>query len=254
MPFKKSDDGKQLVLSENGLPIFVGSDGSESPYDVDVKAKQIAELTAKKVNLAKEVEELKAKYAILSEIEDLAAYVEEHKKNAETIASMDEKDREKEASVQKRIDDARKSAVEPVAKERDKLRAELEAATANLSKAVIGNAFGQSKYAAEKLVNVALARQLFEGSFYVKDGKAIGRDADGNDLYGANGVATFDEALDRLVKESPFKDNILKAAFGGSGGNGNETKLTNSSGKLSYEDAAKLSPAEYAKARKEGRI
>lgn len=253
MPFKKSDDGKQLVLAENGMPIFIGSDGSEKPFDVDARIKQIAELTDKANKRGKEIDDLKAKYALLAEIDDLAAYVDEYKRNAEIVASLKDKEREKEENVQKRITEAIKGAVAPVALERDKLKAELETANKGLNKAVIGDSFFRSKYVAEKLVNSALAQQLFEGSFYVKDGKPVGRDANGNDIYGADGVAGFDEALSKLVEASPFKDNILKSSSGGSGSNNGGNSGANK-GKITPVEAAKLSAEEFAKARKDGRI
>ena len=252
MPFKKDDAG-QLVTDDKGMPIFIGPDGAEKPYDVDARTKQIAELTEKSAKRGKELDELKAKYAALADIEDMAAYIEEHKKNAEIVATMHDKDRQTEESTLKRIQEATKSAVAPVAQERDKLKADLEEANRSLNKAVIGDAFFRSKYAAEKLTNVALAQQLFAGHFYVKDGRAVGKDADGNDMYGSEGsLATFDEALSRLVESSPFKDNILKSSPGGSGGNNGGGG--SSGGRLSPQEAERLSNAEYAKARAEGRI
>ena len=93
-----------------------------------------------------------------------------------------------------------------------------------------------------------MATQLFEGNFYVKDGRAVGKRADGN-------IANFDEALSILVDESAFKDNILKSTSGGSGGNDAKSILSGSGkGKLTYEEAARLSPKDYAQARKDGKI
>ena len=252
MPFKLNDDGT-LAQAENGLPIYVGPDGSERPYDVDQKAKQIAELTEKSSKRGKELETLSSRYAALAEIEDISAFLDEHKKNAETVASLADKDRETESNVQKRISEALKAAVTPVAAERDKLKADLAAATESLNKSVIGSAFASSKFVAEKLVNPALAQQLFAGNFQVKDGRPVGRDQDGNDIFGADGVATFDEALHKLVEASPFRDNILKPAPGGAG-TSSHTAATYGGGKMSPDQAGRLSPEDYAKARKEGRI
>ncbi len=219
MPFKMKEDGT-IFQDEKGFPVYIGVDGSEHPYDVDSKAKQIAELTEKASKRGKEIEAMTAKYAPFSDIEDIAAFLEEHKKNAETVASLADKDRENEANVQKRISEAVKAAVNPVSAERDKLKAENEALAKNLNVAVIGNAFANSVYAAEKLVNPALAQQLFAGRFVVRDGKPIGLGDDGTELYGANGIATFDEALCKMVETSPFRENIMKPAPGGSGSNG----------------------------------
>ena len=216
MPFKKNDDGS-LVMAESGHPIFVGPDGSEKPYDPDQKAKQIAELTEKAGKRGKEIEAAQAKLSLLGDVEDIEAFVSQSRANAETVASLADKERDTEAAVQKRINEAVKAAVTPVATERDALKGELSKTTDGLHRAVIGNAFLNSQYAAEKLKNPALAERLFAGSFAVKDGKPIGRDAEGNEIYGAEGVATFDEALHKLVSSSQFKDDLLKSPAGGSG-------------------------------------
>ncbi len=76
MPFKKDDKGN-LAMNENGFPIYVGPDGSEKPYDVDAKVKQIAELTEKASKRGVELEKLNARYGAMADIEDIAAYIEE---------------------------------------------------------------------------------------------------------------------------------------------------------------------------------
>lgn len=252
MPFKKTEDGQGIFIDDKGFPVYVGPDGSEKPYDVDARVKQIAELTEKASKRGQEIEELKKRLEVWKDIEDGAAFIEQAKKDAATVAAMADKDKETEASVQKRISEAVKAAVDPAIAERDRLANELAIVSGNLDKAIIGNAFGRSRYAAENLVSPALAQRLFEASFYVKDGKPVGRDADGNDIYGSEGVASFDEALCKLVEKSPFKENIVKAAPGGSGANNVDTQRT--AGMLTPEQAGKLSPEAYAKARKEGKI
>lgn len=216
MPFKKNDDGS-LVLTESGLHLFVGPDGSEKPYDPDQKAKQIAELTEKAGKRGKEIEAAQAKLALLGDVEDIEAFVSQAKANAETVASLADKERDTEAAVQKRINEAVKAAVTPVATERDTLKGELSKATDGLHRAVIGNAFLNSQYVAEKLSSPALAERLFAGNFTVRDGNPVARDADGNDIYGAEGVATFDEALHKLVSSSQFKNILIQSPAGGAG-------------------------------------
>lgn len=253
MPFKKDEKGN--YVEHDGLLVFVAPDGSERSYDPDAKAKQIAELTEKSAKRGKELDEIKAKYAALADIEDLNAFLATAKQDAETVASLKDKDRESEAAFQKRLGAAVKEAVAPVAAERDKFKAAHELTTQQLHQAVIGGSFAQSKYVTEKLVNPALAQKLFCDAFYIKDGKPVGRDAEGNDIYGSEGLATFDEALHKLVEASPFKDNILRPAPGGAGtSTTSKAGFTGGNGKLSPEQAGSLTPEAYAKARKEGRI
>lgn len=251
MPFKKDENGA-LVLNENGFPIYVDQSGTEKPYDVDARVKQIAELTEKASRRGQELDDLKAKYKLLDGIDDLAAYVEKAKKDAEAVAAMADKDKDAEATIQKRIAEAIKSAMAPLEQDRDKLKTELAKTMTDLGNAVISNAFSNSRYAKEKLCNPALAQQLFASKFYIKDGKPIGRDEDGKDIYGMEGIASFDEALQKLVDKSPFREDILRPTPGGSGAKESENKR--SQGGLTAEQAEALSMADYMKARKEGRI
>lgn len=251
MPFKKDEKGL-LVVDDKGFPIYVDPSGAEKPYDVDARVRQIAELTEKASKRGQEIEALKAKYRALEGIDDLGAYMEKAKKDAEAVAAMADKDKETEATIQKRIAEAIKSATTPFEKERDELKASLATAQDELGKAVISNAFANSHFAKEKLVSAALAQQLFSSRFYIKDGKPIGRDEDGKDIYGMEGIASFDEALQKLVDKSPFKENILRPTPGGSGAK--ESENQRSPHGMTAEQAGALSPAEYMKARKEGRI
>lgn len=73
MPFKKDEHGN--YVEQDGLLVFVGPDGAERPYDPDAKAKQIAELTEKSAKRGKELEDFKARYAALADIEDPGAFV-----------------------------------------------------------------------------------------------------------------------------------------------------------------------------------
>ena len=216
MPFKKNDDGS-LVLTESGLPIFVGPDGSEKPYDPDQKAKQIAELTEKAGKRGKEIEAAQAKLALLGDVEDIEAFVSQAKANAETVASLADKERDTEAAVQKRINEAVKAAVTPVATERDTLKAANAQKDTELLKATVGNAFLNSKYAKENFKNPALAERLLGGDFVLKDGQLVGLDESGDVIYGANGVADFDEVLHVRATASQFRDDLLKPPAGGSG-------------------------------------
>lgn len=162
-----------------------------------------------------DLEAARSKLSALDGIENLEEFLSKAKANAETVASLADKDRENEAAIQKRIAEAVKAATSPITAERDTLKGELSKMTEGFKRAVVGNAFLNSQFAREKLKNPALAERLFAGCFAVRDGKPVGRDADGNDLYGADGVATFDEALHKLVSSSPFKDDLLKSPAGG---------------------------------------
>lgn len=216
MPFKKKEDGS-FALDDKGNLIFVRADGKEEAYDVDVREKLISDLSEKSGKRARELEELKSKYKILEGIEDLSAFIEKARKDAETVNALPDKERESEAAIQKRIAEALKSAVAPLQSERDLLKGNLEKATKQLEQALIGNAFATSKFAAEKISNLPLARKLFVENFSVKDGKIIGHHDDGKEIWDNDELAGFDKALERLIDASDYKEVLVNQSPGGSG-------------------------------------
>jgi hypothetical protein len=66
----------------------------------------------------------------------------------------------------------------------------------------------------------------FGSAFRVEDGKIVAKDAAGNNIFSRarpGELADFDEALETLVEQYPYRDHILKgsgATGGGASGNG----------------------------------
>lgn len=251
MPFKKNEDGS-LVQDERGNPVYVGIDGAEKPFDVDAKLKQIAELVEQNTKAAHEIEELKMRLKPLEGVDDIAAFMEKAARDAESLAAMGEKERESEIGIQRRIAEATKAAQAPLEAERDALKKELAKSIESLNRAKISDAFARSKYAGEKLISTALAQQLFEGHFHVKNDRVLGRDHEGKDIYGPEGLASFDEALCRIVEASPFRDNILRATPGGSGTDNGKTHQD--AGGMTPDQVGKLSPEAFMRLRKENKL
>jgi hypothetical protein len=73
---------------------------------------------------------------------------------------------------------------------------------------------------AEKLaVPADMVQATFGNRFKIEDGKVVAYDANGNKIFSRarpGELADFDEALETLVEQYPYKDHILK----GSGANG----------------------------------
>lgn len=252
MPFKKNEDGT-YAQTDDGLLIYVSPDGgAEKPYDPDARSKQIAELTEKANKRKGELDEANAKLAVFEGIEDLQAFVKKAKDDAAAVAAMAENDKEREIGMQKRIADAVKEALTAAQAKTDALEKDYTSLKANYDASIISNAFMRSKYVAENLVSPALAQELFGKKFQVKDGHIIGMDTNGKEMYGSEGIASFEEALSRMVKESPYREMITRSAPGGSGAVVSEANLSQRG--MTAEQAGKLSPEAYAKARKEGKI
>lgn len=122
-------------------------------------------------------------------------------------------------------------------------QAQLEAATtksqqleSQLYAEKVGGAFARSKVIAEKLdIPPDMVEARFGKAFAIEDGRIVAKDQHGNKLYSqANPgeLAGFDEALEMLVAQYPYKDQILKgtgasgcgAPSSGGGGGGGQPK------------------------------
>ncbi|MCY1544330.1 hypothetical protein D9M68_802060 [compost metagenome] len=91
----------------------------------------------------------------------------------------------------------------------------------------VGGAFARSKVIAEKLaIPPDMVEARFGKAFAIEDGRIVAKDQNGNKLYSQSNpgeLAGFDEALEMLVSQYPYKEQILKgsgASGGGAGGGG----------------------------------
>jgi hypothetical protein len=106
----------------------------------------------------------------------------------------------------------------------DAARKALAAKEGEVFQLMVGGAFGNSKFVADKLtVPQDMVQAMFGNRFKVDDGKVVAHDAAGNRILSREtpgDPAGFDEALEHLVNAYPHKDSILKAGAPGSGGKG----------------------------------
>ena len=97
----------------------------------------------------------------------------------------------------------------------------------------IGGAFSRSKTIAEKLAIPAdLVQARFGAAFKIEDGKTVAYDQSGNKIYSRTKpgeVADFEEALETLIDQYPYKDTILKSS-GASGGSSGSSGSSSGSG------------------------
>lgn len=243
----KLDDAGHVMVSD-GKPVYVADDGKEITFDYPATLQTISRLNgeAKQHRTAKEAAE--AKLADFAGIEDPAAAI----KAMSTVANLDAKKLVDAGHVETIRSEAIKATEE-------KFKAYVEKATSlerELHGEKIGGSFARSKFIGDKLILPGPAAQkIFGESFKIEEGKVIGYDASGNKLFSRakpGEIADFEEAMEMLVEQYPYKDNLLKAsnqkgdgAKGSNGANGNNGAKTITRSQYEADPmsaAAKLKP------------
>ena len=225
----KMDEGNNIVV-ENGNPVWIGDDGSESPFDA--KANIIAAATAKReaAESRKARKELEEKLAAFEGIEDPAAAL----KALQFAQSMEGKKVMDDEAIQKLI----ANAVKPLQTESEQLRADNAKLQTSFHEALVGEKILASEFLKKTTYSPADAKAIYGRNFRVEDGKIVPYGQDGNPIYSsarAGEYASVDEALQVFVDSRPDKDLLYRATgasgagtppnSGGAGGSNN--KLAN---------------------------
>lgn len=241
-------DDKGNVVVNDGKPVYVKEDGTETTFDANQTAATISRLNgeAKTHRTAKEEAEARLKAfegiadpaAALAALETVSKIDAKQLVDSKGIDALRSQMTEAHANEIKRV----RAEFEPVVTERDSLRNQLHAEK-------VGNAFATSKFVAEKLaVPVDMVQATFGSAFKVEDGKIVAYKGNDKIFSPANfgEPASFDEALSILVDGYANKDSILKGTGmngGGSGGGGRQN-----GGKATYKRAEfdRLDPMKQA--------
>jgi len=226
----KTDENGNVVV-QDGQPVYIHPDGKEAPFDAAAAVSKISALNreAQTHREAKEAAEAKAK--AFEGIEDPEAAA----KALETVKNLKDGDLVTAGKVEEIKTAAKRAAEEQVAAaakasaEREKqLQGDLQKLQGQLHNELIGGNFGRSKLISDKFAIPAdLVQARFGQAFKVEEGKVVAYDQAGNKIFSrsrAGEVADFDEALETLVDQYPYKDQILKgtgASGSGAGPSGN---------------------------------
>lgn len=211
----KLDENGNVVL-QDGKPVYVHDDGKEVAFDAAATVQTIARLNGEAKSHRERAEAAERTLKGFEGIEDPAAA----KKALETIANLDSK----------KLIDA--GEVEKVKGEISKaFQAQLDEANGKLAQyeqqlyaEKIGGAFSRSRLIADKFAIPAdLVQARFGSAFKVEDGKTVAYDAAGNKIFSRarpGELADFDEAIETLVDQYPYKEQILKSSGANGGGAG----------------------------------
>lgn len=211
MKLKLDEDGHVVV--QDGKPVYVHDDGKEVAFDAQQTVSTISRLNAEAKSHRERAEAAEKSLKTFDGIED----PESARKAMETIANLDAKklvDAGEIEKVKAEISKAFQGQLDQANEARKKLEDQLYGEK-------IGGSFARSKVIAEKLAIPAdMVQARFGNQFKVEDGKVVAYDTNGNKIYSRarpGEVANFDEAIESLIEQYPYKDHILKGS-GASGG------------------------------------
>lgn len=207
----KLDEQGHAVL-QDGKPVYVHEDGHEAAFDAPGTVATITRLNseAKTHREGKEAAEKLLKG--FEGIEDGAAA----RKALELVKNLDAKTLVDAGEIDKVKSEISKAFQGQL----DEANTKAGLFEKQLYEEKIGGAFGRSKLITDKLVIPAdMVQARFGHAFKVEEGSTVAYDQHGNKIYSRSRpgeVADFDEALEALVEQYPYRDSIMKS----SGANG----------------------------------
>ena len=232
MKIKLTPDGHAFVI--DGKPIYVHDDGKEIAFDALGTAATITRLNGEAKANRERAEAAEGKFKPFEGMEDADA----HRKAFELVKNIDEGKLLSAGKVEEIKSAAKKAAEEQVAAanrthadELARTKNELEKVTGALYGEKIGGAFARSKFFADEKTPAAfkfaippdMVQARFGSAFKIEDGKTVAYDTAGNKIFSRarpGDLADFDEALETLVDQYPYKAQILRGSGASGGGAG----------------------------------
>ena len=227
MKLKLNDDGFAVV--QDGKPVYVNDDGKEIAFDVAGTVATISRLNGEAKTHRERAEAAEKTAKAFEGITDADAA----RKALATVANLDAKKLVDAGEVDK----IRAEAIKAVEDKYSPVVAERDSLLKSLVDEKVGGSFARSKMIADKLAIPAdLVQARFGDAFKVEGSDVVAYDKSGNKLFSRSNpgeVAKFDEALEILIDQYPYRDSILKStgasgggATGGSGGGSGGKTLT----------------------------
>ncbi len=246
MKLKLTPEGHAVV--QDGKPVYIGDDGKEIAFDAPATRDTITRLNAEAKGHRERAEAAEGKLKPFEAITDPAKAI----KALEIVANLDQKRLVDAGEKDNAIAEAIKAVEEryaPVAAKAEKLEAELYAEK-------IGGSFARSKVIADKFsIPADLVQARFGSAFKIEDGKIVAYDQAGNKIFSRarpGEQANFEEALETLVDQYPYKDQILKGSGGTGGGASGSSQGAGGKKTVTRAQFDALSPVEKSEALKGG--
>lgn len=253
-------DDKGNVVVQDGKPVYIYEDGKEAPFDAVGTAQTIQRLNGEAKSHREKYEEAAKTLKTFEGISDPA----EALKAMNTVANLDAKKLVDSGEVDKlksEISASYETKLTDIGKSYEAKLKEFGDRATTLEKLLydekIGGSFARSKFVAKELVIPSdMVQSRFGDNFKVEEGRVVAYDQAGNKIYSRQRpaeLAEFDEALETLIDQYPYKDSILKSS-GASGGGASNTSGGGSSNRKTLKREAYFtkSPVEQAAFVKDG--
>ncbi len=242
-------EGKTYAEVQDGKPVFVEDDGKEIAFDAPGTRQTISRLNGEAQGHREQKEKAQA---------DLKAFEGINPTEAREAMEKVKKIDDKQLIDAGKVDEVRAEITKGFETKLAEANAATDAANGALQKALLSNAFANSKFIGEKVaVPAEMIQAQFGDNFSIGDNGAIqAKDAAGNTIYSKENpgnVAGFDEAIEIIIEGYAYKDHLLKGS--GASGGGSEGGDDGGSGgdkKMKRADFEKLAPGEKAAKMKDG--
>ncbi|MFA5595933.1 MAG: DUF6651 domain-containing protein [Pusillimonas sp.] len=199
-------EGKFYAEVQEGKPVYVHDDGKEVAFDAAGTVQTISRLNAEAKTHREGKEAAEKALKAFEGIEDPKAA----RDALQTIANLDAKKLVDAGEIEKVKGEISKAFQAQL----DEANAGRQALEQQLYSEKIGGSFTRSKLIADKFAIPAdLVQARFGQSFKVEEGRIVAYDPSGNKIYSRTRpgeIADFDEAIEALVDQYPYKEQILK--------------------------------------------
>jgi hypothetical protein len=249
MKLKLNEEGYAEV--QDGKPVYVDDNGKEIAYDAPAMHAKIGELNKEAQRNREAKEEIEGQLKSFEGIDP-----EKAQEALKTLKNLDDK-KLIDAGEVERVKGETAAAYEKRIKEMQERADKLESQYASEK---LSSAFANSKFVKDRVaVPPDMLQRTFSDHFEFKDGRITPKDANGNPIYSDSNpgdVANFDEALEKIVSQYPYRDSILKGT--GNSGSGSQGVDGDSGARVInrkyFESQSPGKQAELAKAMNEGKV
>jgi len=217
-------EGVEHGVIQDGKPVYINDDGKETTYDPVAMHTTISRLNNESKTHREAKETLEEAAKAFKDLDPVAA-----QKALDVVKNLDDKKLIDAGEVERVIGE--KTAA--FKKELEASKEETETLRSQYNTGKINTAFASSDYIKEKLaVPSDMAQATFGKHFIFKEDVMTPVDINGAVIYSDSNpgdIATFDEAMEKVVKTYAHRDSILK----GSGHNGSGAETPGEGGKRS---------------------